>query len=138
MDMILKRDAWRSDGIFSQFMDDHGNTLFWTLEHAFKQPNGNYLPKIPDGLYQCVRGMHRLEGMDSDFETFEITGVEGHTGLLFHIGNYNMDSDGCVLVGTDISKLSTFWMITNSRAAFESFMSLHADDQTFSLVVSST
>jgi hypothetical protein len=137
MDMILKRSAFRSDGIFSGLMDDHGNMLFQCLEHAYRQNNGDWLPKIPDGVYQCIRGMHRLDGMAEDFETFEIIGILGHFGILFHVGNFDFDSDGCILVGSEINKTPSIWTLLRSKIAFDNFMNLHANDQTFSLVVSS-
>lgn len=71
-----------------------------TLEHSYyDQPENEYIPKVPEGTYLCRKGEHRLLGMEKDFETFEIENVPGHTNILFHIGNYNKDSDGCVLLG---------------------------------------
>lgn len=135
--MILKREAFRKDGIFSELLDDQGNQLFCTLEHAFRDEDGHYFPKIPDGVYECIRGQHRLEGMNENFETFEITGISGHTGLLFHIGNFNFDSDGCVLVGSQFNKQPTVWTVINSRIAFTNFMDLQKNCDKFSLLVTS-
>jgi hypothetical protein len=140
MDMILKRlpNGFRQDGIFSDLLDDQGNGLFAIGEHAYRQDNGLYLPKIPDGTYVCVRGIHRLIDMADSFETFEITNVPDHTNILWHVGNYpQLDSEGCCLVGSAINKGPTAWMITQSRIAFENFMQLHVNDKTFNLVVSS-
>ncbi len=75
--------------------------------------------------------MHRLHGMTEDFETFEIRGVPGHTGILFHWGNYNQDSDGCVLLGS----ARNGDMIVNSREEFANFMELQKGINNFELVV---
>ena len=63
--------------------------------------------------------MHKLE-VGAEFETFEITGVPGHSGILFHTGNTNNDSSGCVLLGTDTTRLG----ISDSRLAFSKFMAM--------------
>lgn len=124
--MLLSRKMFRDDGVFSVLHD-----RFQTLEHSY-----NLLPKIPNGTYTCVRGMHRLHGMTEDFETFEVTGVEGHSNLLFHVGNYNEDSEGCILVGEQVGqKLNGGKMITNSKVAFKQFMGLQAGVDSFTLVV---
>jgi hypothetical protein len=119
----LRRQTFLRDGIFGVFrFDDDDITAFYTLEHAYlglsdSCPNG-WSPKVPQGSYLCVRGIHRL-AHGEPFETFEITAVPGHTGVLFHAGNYNADSEGCVLLGLgrDGDK-----MVTQSKAAFADFM----------------
>lgn len=113
MKLLLKRSDCTASGIFSDLCSENGVKLYSTLEHSY-----DCKPKIPNGTYKCVRGKHRLHGMTEDFETFEITGVEGHQGLLFHWGNWNRDSDGCVLLGHTRSGD----MVTNSRVAFHDFM----------------
>jgi hypothetical protein len=135
VDLKLERVQRRSDGIFSHLLDDKDNIIAYTLEHAYEQ-DGQYSPKIPNGEFKCVRGQHRLHGMTEDFTTFEITGIEGHSNLLFHWGNYNKDSEGCVLVGDAIIDSSGSEMITHSRATFEKFMELEQGLDFFTLTVS--
>ena len=123
-------------GIFSYLLGDADIVEAVTLEHAY--PEGEiYIPKIPSGSYKCVRGPHRLHGMTEDFITFEITGVEGHTNLLFHWGNYNKDSEGCVLLGKTkiLMPDGVSSMITESRAAFNKFMDLQNGLDEFQLEV---
>jgi len=110
---------------------------FTTLEHAYQQYDDPsiYTPKIPKGSYECVLGQHQLAGKEP-FMTFEITGVEGHTGLLFHPGNTDEDSEGCVLMGEKIMKNSNKWIITNSRTSFEHFMQMMEGIERFTLDVS--
>lgn len=144
MDMILKTTANRSDGIFSQLLGMSFNYLFTTGEHAYPitdptDPNScAYAPKIVRGQkYKCVRGMHRLESMTEDFETFEITGVEGHTKLLFHWGNWpQIDSLGCVLVANRLGpKADGGLMVCDSRNAFAKFMDMQKGVDEFWLTV---
>lgn len=135
MIMTLTRDMYRPDGIFGELHDEDANRIAVTLEHAFQDMYVNYLPKIPKGTYTCVRGLHRLNGMRGDFETFEVTGVAGHSGLLFHWGNYQSDSSGCILLGEQINGEEGHDMVTNSRATFAKFMALLKGIDSFELLV---
>lgn len=130
MNLLLTRIDKSSDGIFSTLQSEDGAVLFHTLEHAYEGAGG-WCPKVQPGMYVCKRSLHRLHGMDHDFETFEITGVHGHEGILFHWGNYSRDSEGCVLVGEN--RLDQ--MITNSRESFDKFMALQRDCNEFTLRV---
>lgn len=133
MSLILKRNQFLVSGIFGTLRDISGVQLAVTLEHSYFS-GVNYRPKIPAGSYTCVRGKHRLIGMDHDFETFEITHVPGHSNILFHSGNFNRDSSGCILLG-EKDNPNVGGMIINSKATFEKFMALMAGVQTFELLV---
>lgn len=106
----LVRTSTNEFGIFG-ICKVNGLTLR-TLEHKFDTG-----PKLTPGLHKCVRGTHKLEHGDP-FETFEITGVPGHSGILFHVGNFNADSNGCVLVGM----AATAAGLVQSRIAFKALM----------------
>ena len=138
MNLTLKRISASVDGIFSELLDETGKALFSTLEHAYDSGNGDgsFAPKIPNGTYKCVRGQHRLAHMAHPFDTFEITGVKGHTNILFHRGNWNRDSDGCVLVGKAMTiGPDGVSMITSSHDAFTSFMNMQSGVDEFILTV---
>ncbi len=124
MDWLLRTTDYRADGIFSELYN--GQDLFCvTLEHAY--PNdASWLPKIPRGAtYTCVRGMHQLAHYNGGqpFETFEVTGVTGHSGILFHPGNFNRDSIGCILPGRAIMQEGQDWYVARSQDAYSAFMS---------------
>jgi hypothetical protein len=133
MDLVLKRTEASVDGIMGELYDDSHNLLCYTLEHAYDSGNGDgsYAPKIPAGQYNCVRGTHKLLNMTSTFVTFEITNVPNHTHILFHPGNYNKDSDGCVLLGLEKSDTA----VLKSRDAFAKFMVLETNIDEFQLTV---
>jgi len=140
MKLVLKRSGQNEagvTGILSGFKDQSTpqEAIAVTLEHAY---NGEpkYAPKLLPGTYTCIRGMHRLHGMTIDFETFEVTGVLGHSGILFHVGNYNEDSDGCILLGHTITHdANGRLMITDSKLTFQRFMALLVGLQSFELSV---
>ncbi len=120
--MKLTRLQFRPDGIFGELHDDKGTLLAYTLEHAYKLALGGWLPKLPNGKFICIRGTHKLHN-NIPFETFEITGVKGHDNILFHAGNFNKDSEGCVLLGNSIvSQQNGTEMVVNSKVTFNKFM----------------
>jgi hypothetical protein len=127
----LTRVHFRPDGIFSVLKDQNGNVIAHTLEHSYDN-----LPKIPNGTFVCVRGPHRLHNMTEDFTTFEVTGVAGHKDLLFHWGNWNRDSEGCILLGQSEELYQGVEMVTTSKPTFAKFMSGLEGVNTFLLVVS--
>lgn len=134
MDLILSRKQKTQDGIFGE-LGDHGAPLWVTLEHAYIGAHG-FNAKIPPGTYECIRGTHHLDHMTEGFETFEITGVEGHSGLLFHWGNFNKDSDGCILIGKEFAAMQGRQGIFHSRDAFKEFMALQNGLNSFALTIS--
>lgn len=127
--MKLTRLEANENGIFSELVDSTGNKYI-TLEHAYLQPDGSYKPKIINGTHKCVRGQHQLHS-GPPFSTFEITGIPGHSNLLFHVGNYNSDSDGCILVG--LQRMQD--MVAVSKLAFKRFMDSLDGVNEFSLTV---
>ena len=149
MDLVLKRrsDGYREDGIFSDLCRaDTGESIAVSIEHAFPAGiDGSDRPLwgaiIQPGTYTCVRGQHHLASMADGvtFETFEVTGVEGHSGLVFHKGNVDADTKGCVCLGlafiaAPVSPLHVD-MVLNSARAFDKFLSLQIGYNSFTLTV---
>ncbi len=137
MNCVLTRQQAYANGIFGSLADEQGNNLSYTLEHAFVLPEGGYGPKLAVGTYTCVLGQHQLLH-GSPFQTFEVKGVPDFqgkpvTGILFHCGNFNQDSEGCILLGT--IHAADWTGILGSRADFAKFMALQGDATQFTLVV---
>lgn len=151
MNLTLQNDSFLATGIFGTLFNNDKTLLLQTLQHAYAEipdlmsHSLNYQAKIPPGEYVCIRGIHTLEPTKINpdpqpFETFEITGVEGHSKLLFHIGNYNEDSIGCVLLGLSRQiwpdSVNKNDMILKSKDAFEKFMAAQEGCSEFSMTVS--
>lgn len=138
MDLTLTRLQCRSDGVFSDLKTSANELVAQCLEHAYTAQGlvDCFVPKIPPGVFKCVRSEHRLHGMTENFETFEVMDVPGHSNILFHWGNYNKDSDGCILLGKSIERApDQTQMITDSRDAFARFMRLQDGQLEFTLTV---
>ncbi len=136
MDLILTRTRHEADGIFGE-LRSLKEMVAYTLEHAYDDGlgRGSFCPKLPAGVYTCKRSQHRLHGMTNDFETFQVMDVPGHSGILFHAGNFNQDSEGCILLGSAIAPYRGGHMITNSRKEFAEFMALQRGVSEFKLEV---
>jgi hypothetical protein len=131
----LLRTIYSADGIFGQLCDEAGNLICSTLEHSYSDGYGGFGSKIPLGTFQCIRGLHELHGMTKPFSTFEVTGVKGHKGILFHTGNRNADSEGCILLGLAIIRGGSFRELTGSVLAFNKFSELVKGLDSFTLEV---
>lgn len=129
MNMVLKRQDAGPTGVFSTLQPERlPNPVFYTVEHSY-QTGLVWLPKLPPGLYVCKRGMHQLHS--GPIETFEITNVPGHTGVLFHPGNKESASEGCVCLG--MSRQGD--AVLESRRAFDWLMSMQQGLSSFMLTV---
>jgi hypothetical protein len=130
MELTLYRYPITPDdvGVFGYLLTEDGAAICETLEHDF---GGK--PIVPPGKYTCVKGEHCLKN-GRPFTTFEVTGVPGHWGILFHCGNKNADSQGCILVG-DTFDSNGEGMILGSRNAFKRFMEYVGNTKEFTLHV---
>lgn len=141
MILRLERYLYSNDGIFGTLYGDDLKPLCKVLEHAYPSIHSDgrrsdYEAKLPEGTYSCVRGTHRLHD-NIPFETFEIEGVKGHDNILFHAGNYNGDSEGCLLLGATVvfAPNDRGRMVTNSKATFKTFMQTLKGVDNFTLIV---
>lgn len=134
MNLRLVRKQFTGDGVFSELTGEDGSPFAFTLEHAYGDEEEGWEPKIPSGTYECVRGQHQLLHGEA-FETFEVTGVPGHSNILFHAGNFDQDSEGCILVGARIALISKHLMITESKATFRRFMDAQAGLESFTITI---
>lgn len=81
---------------------------------------------IPAGTYTCKRVQSPHFG-----ETFEVTGVNGRSHILFHKGNTTHDTKGCILVGEKYTELA----IGESKEGYDEFMGKFKGRDSFILSV---
>jgi hypothetical protein len=147
-EMFLVRRKWGKDGVFGELMDRDTDLFLCTLEHAYEVAGtGSYQSKLSPGRYRCFRRFSN----HFQAETFEVEGVkwnesfgeafgieEGpdHFAILFHVGNYNDESAGCILLGKQLgNKAGGGFMLMNSKGAFQEFMDSLKGHQEFWLTV---
>ena len=97
-----------------------------TLERTFE----NNRVVIPKGTHQCIRSVYYKGG----YPTYEIM-VDGHSRVLFHKGNKEEHSLGCILVAEYFHDFDEEPGIANSAGGFNEFMSLAGNIKEFNLIV---
>lgn len=131
MNLILQRVEYGPQGIFGNLFDENRNVIAETLEHAYAAADGSFFAKIPSDTYKCIRRMSPKFG----YEVFMLVNVPNATFIEIHIGNYNRDSDGCIMLGQTKITLGNEEMITNSGATFHKFMDLQKGLDSFILKI---
>lgn len=129
MNLQLSRYRIDQSGAFGELYQENGDLLCYSLEHSYLFEH-EWHPKVNPGTYKCVRGVHTLKS-GNNIETFEIEDVPGHDGILFHRGNTEENSEGCILLGSSSRNNTLF----GSTKAFDKFMALQSGVQEFTLIV---
>ena len=114
MDQLeLVRVAVAEEGAFGVLLQD--NLPFAvTLERTFGDADRIV---IPPGDHKCRSTTFFKKG----YPTYEVA-VPGHKRVLFHIGNLEEDSTGCILVGLEFGAVEGKWGVLLSRLGFREFM----------------
>lgn len=89
---------------------------------------------IPSGKYICRRTFNRkTTGRLLIDTTFEVLKVPNRSGILFHVGNYMKDTNGCILLGqrVDFEK----FCVLDSTKAFTQFITKTRDVNEFLLEI---
>lgn len=84
-------------------LDESGQALFGfrTLELAFRN-NMREISSIPAGKYRVEKRTSVKFGSH-----FHVLGVSGRALILIHVGNYHINTKGCILVGSEHKHLNT-------------------------------
>ena len=127
MKLYLHRTSIVADGAFGVLKEESGKPICLTLEHTFE----NLRTVITPGNYTCIRTQYYKGG----YPTFEIQ-VPGHSRVLFHKGNTEDDSEGCVLLGTTLGRLKDKAAVLQSAPAYAAFWGVVKNWPQFELEVS--
>lgn len=113
-------------GCFSALMWD-GKLFAVSVERTFDDNR----PIIGNGVYVCQAAYFNRGG----YTTFEIL-VGGHSHVLFHKGNVETDSKGCVILGSSFGELNGMPAVLGSQGAFDKFVQLTKGLKSFTMEVS--
>ncbi len=89
---------------------------FVTLEDAWRD-NERMISCIPVGRYKIMPRNSPKFG-----KTWQVMDVPERDHILFHAGNTHKDTNGCILLGMQFSKIDSEPAILASRSAFLQFM----------------
>lgn len=132
-DMVLTRVPSSKFGTFGMLRVD-SVPFAVTLERRWEnnRPSVNGIPGscIPLGKYTCKRVKSPKFG-----DTFEVTGVPNRSKILFHKGNLDDDSHGCILVGEQFALVKNEPGIIASAAGFEEFLAIQKGVKSFQLII---
>lgn len=124
----LLRIAYIPDGTFGVLFDED-IPFCLTLEREWRNNEKN-VSCIPGGLYLCKRVQSPKFG-----DTFKVLHVSGRSDILFHKGNIEDDSHGCILVGEQYHKYKGKISIKASRQGFAEFKKRTKDLEFFKLEI---
>lgn len=99
----------------------------FTLENPKRETDHDSL--IDAGTYICKK----FSGAKYQ-NVFEVTNVPRRTSILLHWGNFEKDTQGCILLGLQAGSMNDAPCIMQSRNAFELFRKLINDD-VFQLII---
>lgn len=124
--VTLKRLSHNSEGTCGVLLFNQAPVIL-TLENPWLE-NVRNISCIPTGLYECKKySSKRIP------QTFQVTNVRERTSILFHKGNTQDDSRGCILTGTKFGTLNGKLAVLESREAFRKFRKLVCDWDKFLL-----
>lgn len=129
MKMRLARTSYTEYGTWGILHDKDDIPFCVTLENPWID-NVPRVSCIPVGLYECQRVDSPKFG-----DTFEVMNVHGRTHILFHKGNTEFDTLGCIMVGSRFGQLSDVPAILESNPAFNLFKAMQAGQDTFELAI---
>lgn len=108
----------------------HDRTPFAvSLERPWRNNERN-VSCIPPGTYECRRVKSPRFG-----ETFQVMDVPGRSQILFHKGNIDADTHGCICVGEAFNPVLGKPGITQSGEGFSEFLGLLRMTDRFALSV---
>lgn len=137
MKIVIKRIAYTDEGAFGVMMLD-GMPFALTLERPWRD-NRRGESCIPAANYEAVRCRESAEYNYQDSpmfgDTFVVENVPGRKKILFHKGNLDDDTHGCILVGEQFGKLGTERGILASKAGFKEFLTITREIGRFDLSI---
>jgi len=138
MRLHLRRVAVSPDGTYGRLTSSRLDLVTMEEEDRGNQQGES---RIPAGEYTCRRTTYYRHNID----TFEVCDVQGRSRILFHVGNTEEDTEGCILLGFDFGMLDVIdeetgvqrlkLGVIDSQHAFRTFMRELQDINEFQLLI---
>jgi hypothetical protein len=123
-------------------IDDLGGMEVFAVAEDDWLDNQKGISAIPVGTYRCKRVMSPRHG-----PTFEVTQVPNRNAIMFHAGNTEESTEGCLLLGEGFGSLRTGdedakgrpvidkWAVKDSAKAYRRFRDATIGLQEFQLTI---
>ncbi len=128
MEVVLQR-LYQGDDCTIGTMSIGRKVLCYTLENPWED-NKEDVSSIPEGRYSCVP--YTSEKYP---RIWKINNVKDRTDVLIHVGNYKEDTEGCILVGSNVANYKGRNMVTNSNITMEKLRSDIGVMRSFTLII---
>ena len=126
--LIIRRVTTGVHGTFGVMV--YENTPFaLSLEREWLD-NQRSISCIPAGTYTCSRVDSPKFG-----DTFEVTNVPNRSHILFHKGNIDDDSHGCIIVGEQYGVFQGSPAVLASSAGYKELHKILREDDVFRLII---
>lgn len=135
--IILRRIATGIHGTFGSLL--YENVPFTlTLEREWLD-NQTGISCIPADTYLCTRCNkspdYNFQDSPRFGDTFQVRDVKNRSKILFHKGNIDDDSHGCILIGEQYGDVKGAHGILSSREGYNELMGIMKNDDEFRLIV---
>ena len=99
-----------------------GDHAFFTLEPPWRNNQVN-VSCVPGGEYIC-----EVDSSPKYGNVYHIRNVVGRSHILFHVGNYPRNTQGCILVGSRLGTLENTPAVLSSRQAIDRLYGLTSSE----------
>lgn len=123
MKLVSLQRAWDDDRVTLGMLKiyDEGYEVehdpIFTLENPLRQTTKDN--RIPSGRYECVP----YNGTKYK-DVYLVQNVPGRSAILFHWGNWEEDTEGCIILGSKAGMLKSRPAVMNSMNCFKKFREL--------------
>lgn len=107
----LKRIIIANTAILGKAFDESGKEIARTLENPHRDTAKD--SAIPCGSYQCEKDN------TGKFQFYKVLNVPGRQNIEIHQGNYERDTEGCILFGDSWAIMNEELAVTNSVKTIE-------------------
>ncbi len=120
MKHVLIKRAYSTDKVTLGMVDIEGidHRPIFTLENPWRG-NKPFVSRIPVNKYLCRPFSGRKYK-----NVYQVTDVPGRSYILFHAGNFESNTNGCILLGLSCGLLLGEAAVLSSRRAMKYFNSL--------------
>ena len=135
--LTIHRVSTGDSGTYGVLLNN-GKPFALTLERQWlgNMPGVSCIPKGEYNVLRCIASPeYGFKNSPRFGDTFHVQNVPYRSKILFHKGNLDDDSHGCILVGSEFGELGTEVGILNSKKGFGRFMKLLKGQSEFGLTI---